>query len=161
LGRCSATGQPFSYHAMDNSLFFSFAFSLQTLSLPTPSRFYMSKGKVDAFKLTAHLPRERGKCICPLCGDPKPDTWHYHTQCPFTSHLRAETLGAVGSLLAGICSLKEYDASLPKKLVEWFEESFEDVVGMDSVDICNATPRSGSPADALNWTGLHAWPVLL
>ena len=96
----------------------SFAFSLQTLSLPTPSRFYMSKGEVDASKLTAHLPRERGKCICPLCGDPKPDTWYYHTQCSFTSHLRAETLGAVGSLLAGICSLKEYDASLPKKLVE-------------------------------------------
>ena len=70
-------------------------------------------------------------------------------------------MGAVGSLLAGICSLKEYDASLPKKLVEWFEESFEDVVGMDSVDICNATPGSGSPADALNWTGLHAWPFLL
>ena len=45
--------------------------------------------------------------------------------------------------------------------MEWFEESFEDVVGMDSVDICNATPGSGSPADALNWTGLHAWPFLL
>ena len=42
----------------------------------------------------------------------------------------------VGSLFAGICSLKEHDASLPQKLVEWFEESFEDVVGIDSVDIC-------------------------
>jgi hypothetical protein len=57
--------------------------------------------------------------------------------------------------------LKEYDASLPKKLVEWFEETFKDVVGMDSVvDICNATPGSDSPADALNWTGLHACPFL-
>ena len=143
----------------------SFAFSLQGLSLPTPSRFYLSKGEVDKTKLTAHLPRERGKCICPLCGYSKPDTWHYHTEgaagCSFTSHLRAETQGAVGSLFAGICSLKEYDSSLPQRLVEWFEEFFEDVVGMETVDICNATPGSGRPEDALDWKGLHAWPFLL
>ena len=29
------------------------------------------------------------------------------------------------------------------------------------MDICNATPGSGSPVDALNWKGLYAWPFLL
>jgi hypothetical protein len=72
-----------------------------------------------------------------------------------------ETQGALGSLLAGICSLKEYDSSLPKRLVEWFQEFFEDVVGMETVDICNATLKSGMPEDALDWKGLHAWPFLL
>ena len=67
----------------------------------------------------------------------------------------------MGSLLAGICSLEEYDSSLPQRLVEWFEEFFEDVVGMETVDICNATPGSGKPKDALDWKGLHAWPFLL
>ena len=62
----------------------------------------------------------------------------------------------MGSLLAGICSLKEYDSSLLQRLVECFEEFFEDVVGTETVDICNATPGSGKPADALDWKGLHA-----
>ena len=56
----------------------------------------------------------------------------------------------MGSLLAGICSLKEYDSSLPQRLVEWFEEFFEDVVGTETVGICNATPGSGKPEDALD-----------
>jgi hypothetical protein len=66
-----------------------------------------------------------------------------------------------GSLLADICSLKEYDSSLPQRLMEWFEEFFEYVVGTETVDTCNATPGSGKPEDALDWKGLHAWPFLL
>ena len=64
-------------------------------------------------------------------------------------------------MFAGICSLKEFDPSLPQRLVKWFEEFFEDVIGMETVDICNATPGSGRPEDALDWKGIHAWPFLL
>ena len=129
-------------------------------ALRTPSRVYLSK-EIDWSKLTSHLPRENKKCICPLCGDIKPDTWHYSTQCSFTDNLRAETQAATGALLTGICSLGVYDPKVPDILAAWFQHNFMDITGPDAVEICNATAGSGSPASALHWDGTVDWPLML
>jgi hypothetical protein len=138
----------------------SFAFCLQNFALRTPSREYLSK-EVDWTKLRSHLPRENKKCICPLCGDAKPDTWHYSTQCSFTDNLRAETQAATGALLTGICSLGVHDPNFPNILAAWFQHNFMDITGPDAVEICNATAGSGSPANALHWDGTVDWPLML
>jgi hypothetical protein len=113
-----------------------FTYSLQNVCLPTPSRIYKSK-EPDLTKLTSLLPREEGKCVCPLCGDKRPDSWYYATQCPFTEHLRQTTKSAEGNLLAGKCSLQNWDA----------------------VSMCNATKGSGVPDSPLTWDGSAEWPL--
>ena len=137
-----------------------FAYSLHNLCLPTPSRFYLSK-EPDMSKLTAHLPRVNGKCICPLCGDTRPDSWHYATtQCPFTDYLRRITQLATGNLLAGICSLGLFDPELPNIFVEWFKFHFSTLIGTDRVTLQNVTGTS--PASPLpSWDGSSEWPLLL
>ena len=136
-----------------------FAYSLQNLCLPTPSRFYQSK-EPDLTALTAHLPRVNGKCICPLCGDSRPDTWHYATpQCTFTEHLRQSTQLATGNVLAGICSLGLYDPELPNVLMEWLKFHFSASIGSDRVSVQSAL--GGLKGHLPSWDGSAEWPLLL
>ena len=85
--------------------------------LPTPSNNFASE---DSIYLSAFLPRVRGKKVCPLCGDPEPDDFHYAALCPVTEAPRKELASTVASFLLGLGVAADYDMQYVHQLLDWF-----------------------------------------
>ena len=85
--------------------------------LPTPSNNFATE---DSIHLSAFLPRVHGKKVCPLCGDPEPDVFHYGALCPVTAAPRKELASTVASFLLGLGVAADYDMEYVHHLLDWF-----------------------------------------
>ena len=70
--------------------------------------------------LSAHLPRVRGEKVCPLCGEPEPDVFHYVALCPVAEAPRRELASTVANFLLGLGVASDYDMDYLQHVLEWF-----------------------------------------